>query len=350
MRIAVDVSRLDKDNLDKHRVRGSGSYIDGLTHYLPKYDKENEYLFVFKGEELRDIDLVHYPYFEPFFLSLPQKSRIPSVVTVHDLIPLVFPKQFPAGIKGKIKWSIQKASLKRKNRIITDSNASKTDIETKTGIPSSKISVVYLAPSEAFKKESDRKDIRKKYNLPENFLLYVGDATWNKNLIRLAEAVKRTDFKLVMVGKALVGNEAETNNRWNKELIGFKKITEGDSRFVQLGLVSNEDLNALYNIASSLIMPSLYEGFGLPIVEAMACGCPVISSKEGSLGEIAGNAAYSIDPYSVDSIEKGIREVLGDGALREKLSKDGFDRSKDFSWKKTVSNTVSAYKLALKNE
>ena len=97
-------------------------------------------------------------------------------------------------------------------------------------------------------------------------------------------------------------------------------------------------------------MPSLYEGFGLPIVEAMVCGCPVISSKEGSLGEIAGNAAHSIDPYSVDSIEKGIREVLGDRALREKLSNDGLDHSKNFSWKKTVSSTVSAYKLALKNE
>jgi len=346
MRIAVDVSRLNKDNLEKHKVRGSGEYIEGLTSYLPKYDKDNSYVFVSGGETPKDVDLVHYPYFEPFFLSLPQKSRIPSVVTVHDLIPLVFPKQFPAGIKGKIKWSIQKASLRRKNRIITDSNASKTDIETKAGIPSSRISVVYLA----FKKEPDKKDIRKKYNLPENFLLYVGDATWNKNLIRLAEAVKRTDFKLVMVGKALVGNEVEPNNKWNKELIGFKKITKGDNRFVQLGLVSSEDLNALYNIASSLIMPSLYEGFGLPIVEAMVCGCPVISSKEGSLGEIAGNAAHSIDPYSVDSIEKGIREVLGDRALREKLSNDGLDHSKNFSWKKTVSSTVSAYKLALKNE
>lgn len=348
MRIAVDVSRLNKDNLEKHKVRGSGKYIEGLTSYLPKYDKDNSYVFVSGGETPKDVDLVHYPYFEPFFLSLPLSSKVPSIVTVHDLTPLVFPDHFPSGIKGKIKWGIQKKLLGER-RIITDSNASKKDICEIAGIPQSKIDVVYLAPSEDFGQEKKKESVGKKFNLPEEFLLYVGDATWNKNLLRLADAVIKADRHLVMAGKALVKANTDGSNGWNKELNDFQKKISGDSRFSLLGFVSDENLKSLYNLASVFIMPSLYEGFGLPVVEAMTCGCPVITSKEGSLGEIARNAAYFIDPYSADSIEKGIRDVLGDSVLREKLSKDGLDRSKDFSWKKTVSGTVSAYKSALKN-
>lgn len=331
-----------------HRVRGSGFYIDSLSESLLKYDKTSNYKFISEGGNIPEkIDLIHYPYFEPFFLTLPFFKKIKSVVTIHDLIPLVFPNYFPRGIKGGLKWMIQKRIVKSMDGIITDSNSSKRDILRFTGLKEDKVRVIYLAASEDFKKteikDLDAEKFRKKYNIPPKFVLYVGDVTWNKNLPRLLSAIKEINVTLVMVGSALISDSFDQNNPWNQDLVTVNKMSKGDRRIMRLGFIDRKDLIFLYNLASVFIMPSLYEGFGLPVLEAMSCGCPVVTSREGSLKEVGGSAVYYIDPYDTSSVANGVGEVYFNQNLATELSKKGLSQSKKFSLKKMAQQTAQFY-------
>ncbi len=348
MNIAVDVSPLiDARNL-AHRVRGTGFYIENLKKSLLQYYPDNQYTFFTRGENLpKDTDLVHYPYFEPFFLTLPIYKKYKTIVTVHDLTPLAFPKFFPRGIKGELKWQLQKAALSSADAVITDSFSSKKDIVKYVGIPERKIHVIYLAAGEAFKRlkiENLKLKISKKYSLPENFLLYVGDVTWNKNLPRLIEAVKRIKVPLVMVGKALTNFDFDKDNLWNQDRTRVEKLVEKDKNILRLGFIPTSDLVMIYNLATVFVMPSLYEGFGLPILEAMSCGCPVVTTKEGSIPEIASNTVFYVNAYDPDSIGEGIRTMYENKKLREEYSKKGLIQAKKFSWKKTAEETFNVYK------
>lgn len=352
MKIAIDVSPLQSERLLAHRVRGTGFYIENLKEALLKYYSQNEYIFFTTKQKLSSyLDLIHYPYFEPFFLTLPFIKKYKTIVTVHDLIPLVFPKHFPAGIRGSIKWRIQKWSLHQVNAIITDSECSKKDIIQYTNISNKKVHVVYLAAGEDFKKLETgnwKLEIKSRYNLPDRFALYVGDVTWNKNLPRLIEAIKKINLTLVMVGKALVSENFDKANPWNQDLARVKELIKGDKRFIQLGFIPKDDLVGIYNLATVFVMPSLYEGFGLPILEAMACGCPVVTSKEGSIPEVAGDAAFYVDPYDVKSIASGIKGLFENEEERKCLSSEGIDRAKKFSWKKIAEETMVIYERGLK--
>jgi glycosyltransferase involved in cell wall biosynthesis len=344
MKIAIDISPLQTG----HKVRGIGFYLEHLRGSLVKYLPQNEYVFFERGESLpKDIDLVHFPYFEPFFLALPIYKKYKTVVTVHDLTPIVFPKAFPRGIKGQLKWQMQRYSLRQAKAIITDSECSKKDIIKHVGAKAAKVNVVYLAAGEDFKKleiGNWKMEIRQKYNLPERFVLYVGDVTWNKNLPRLLDAVKEIGVPIVMVGKSLTSQDYDKNNPWNSDLNRVQEIASGDKNIIRLGFVSPEELIQIYNIATVFTMPSLYEGFGLPILEAMSCGCPVITTKEGSLKEVSGSAAYFVDAYDVKSIASGIKKVFFDEKLQRELIEKGFDNIKRFSWKKTAEETFNIYK------
>jgi glycosyltransferase involved in cell wall biosynthesis len=349
MKIAIDISPLNSGHYLQHRVRGTGFYLQNLKKSLENYYPENKYVYFNRGDKLDlDVDIVHYPYFEPFFLTLPLFSKNKTVVTVHDLTPLVYPDHFESGFKGNIKWQIQKLALNGVSGVITDSQSSKKDIIKYAGIPENKIKVVYLAAGSEFRvlkdKEKEKENIRKKYNLPQEFILYVGDATWNKNLPRLIEAVSKINVTLVMTGKALIEDRVDADNPWNKDLILVQKLAKKDKNIFLPGFVSQEDLVALYNSASVFVMPSIYEGFGLPVLEAMSCGCPVIASRAGSLAEVTGEAIKHIDPFSADSIAKGIKEVLGSPKLRQELSERGLEQAKKFTWEKTAGETVEFYK------
>lgn len=343
MKIAIDVSPLQTG----HKVRGVGFYLEHLKSAMVKYFPDNEYVFFQRGEKIpKNVDLVHFPYFEPFFLALPVYNRFKTVVTVHDLTPIIFPDAFPRGVRGQLKWQMQKFSLNKADAIITDSNSSKKDIIKHTGVPAQKIHIVYLAAGENFKKLNDgawRESITKKYDLPDKFALYVGDVTWNKNLPRLLDAIKEVDIPLVMVGKNLVNENYDKNNPWNRDLNRVWELANQNKKIIRLGFVPDEDLVSIYNLATVFIMPSLYEGFGLPVLEAMACGCPVITGKEGSLPEVAGDAAYYIDVYDYKSIARGIKNVFESSELREELSQKGMENVKKFPWKKTASDTLSVY-------
>lgn len=352
MNIGIDVSPLKYGNFIQHRVRGTGFYIENLKSSLLKYYPDNKYTFFTRGEKLpKIIDLAHYPYFEPFFLTLPFFSKYKTVVTVHDLTPLVFPNYFPKGTKGWLKWQIQKMSLMKADAIITDSESSRRDIVKHTGINENKIHVVYLSVNEKFKKLKSGKweaEIRNKYNLPDKFILYVGDVTWNKNLPTLINAVKKVNINLVLIGKALLSENFDKKNPWNQDLKKVHDLIKNDKKFIRLGFVEIENLVALYNIATAFVMPSLYEGFGLPILEAMSCGCPVISSKEGSIPEVGGNAVFYVDAFDIDSIASGIKKVFFDINLQKHLSEKGLLRARKFSWEKTTSDTLKAYRQVLK--
>ncbi|KKQ28318.1 MAG: hypothetical protein A3H17_04500 [Candidatus Levybacteria bacterium RIFCSPLOWO2_12_FULL_37_14] len=348
MNIAIDISPLKNGHYLQHRVRGTGFYLQNLKSSLEKYYPENKYVYFNRGDSLdEDIDVVHYPYFEPFFLTLPVFSKNKKIVTVHDLTPLVFPEHFRAGLKGSLKWQLQKLALKNANAIVTDSESSKRDVIKYIGINSEKIKVVYLAAGEEFKRINDKglmiKEIRKKYGLPEKFILYVGDATWNKNLPRLIEVASKISVPLVMVGKALIDRNIDTKNPWNKDLVKVQEEASQNKNVLRLGFVSSEDLVALYNLATLFIMPSIYEGFGLPVLEAMGCGCPVVTSRGGSLAEVVGEAGRYIDPYDVDSIAKGISEVFNDPSLQKELSQKGIIQSRKFTWRKTADETMGVY-------
>lgn len=353
MKIAIDVSPLEGKFSMQHRVRGTGFYLKNLRNSLTKYFNKDEYTFFTRGEKIpKKVDLVHYPYFEPFFLTLPFLSSYPFIVTVHDLTPLVFRDNFPVGLKGKIKWNLQVKRLKKARRIITDSNSSKNDIAKLTGIEKERIDVVYLASGENFKnkKLSTQKinQLRDKYSLPEKFALYVGDVTWNKNLPRLIEGAVMAKVPLVLAGKTLVEKNFDKSNPWNQDLLKTQKLSDENKRIVKrLGFVDDDDLADLYNLATLFAMPSLYEGFGLPILEAMSCGCPVITSKEGSVSEVAGDSAYFINPYDVNEISEGLKKVFNDKKLQIELSKKGLDQAKKFSWKKTAEKTNESYRRAL---
>lgn len=349
MKIAIDMSPLKSGHYLQHRVRGTGFYLQNLKNSLEEFYPDNKYIYFSRGEILdENIDVVHYPYFEPFFLTLPVFSKYKKVVTVHDLTPLVFPDHFKSGIKGKIKWQIQKLALKSADAIITDSESSKKDIIKYAGINLDRVKVVYLAAGKEFnryKSEDVRcKKMIEKYRLPEKFALYVGDATWNKNLPKLIEAVSKTNIPLVMVGKALIDRVIDVGNPWNRDLVRIQELVAKNKDVFRLGFVSQEDLISLYNAATLFIMPSIYEGFGLPILEAMSCGCSVVASKGGSLAEVVGAAGRYVDPYDINSIAGGINEVFNNLDLQKKLSQKGLEQAKKFTWKSTADKTMGVYK------
>lgn len=354
MRIAIDISPIGEKSTSAHKVRGVGKYISLLKDNLPEFDKKNSYIFTANPtKDAPRVDLIHYPYFDPFFITLPLYNRIPTVVTVHDIIPIVHQSKFPVGLKGSLKWRLNKVLLKRVSAVITDSVASKDDIHSIVGIAKDKIFSVYLSVDRELRKmeitNETAKSIREKYHLPHDFLLYVGDVTWNKNLPRLTEAIKKVNMPLLMVGKALTETDYDASNPWNHERVKTLKKIQDNPLFIRAGFIPNHDLVVLYNMAKALVMPSFDEGFGLPVLEALTCGCPVVSSSLGSLPEVAGNAAIYVDAYSIESIAQGIYEVL-DPTVQSRLRKDGIIQSQKFSLQKCMDETVTVYENVYLNE
>ena len=343
MKVAIDVSPLKS----VHRFRGIGSYTENLTKALQSLGKSDlEVELVEKGKALRDCDLIHYPYFDLFLMTLPLISKRKTVVTIHDTTPLVFPKHYPSGIKGRFKLEAQKLALKTINGVITDSKNSKKDIIKYLGYPEKKIYVIYLAAADIFrpaKEEKSLEKIRKKYQLPRKFVLYVGDVNYNKNVLGLIKACKSIKIPLVIVGKQAVQKEFDKTHIENQPLVQLIKLYGKDPGVLRLGFVPNEDLAIIYNLATVYCQPSFYEGFGLPVLEAMACGTPVVTSKKSSLPEIAGEAAILVDPYDINDIANGLTAAMENGSLREDLIRKGPEQAKKFSWEKTANETYKIY-------
>lgn len=340
-----------------HAARGIGFYTKHLVESLREFCKGEKYkdveIEVNRKNKEKAFDLIHYPYFDLFFSTLPVRKRGKTVVTIHDVTPLVFPNKYPPGLKGKVKFAIQKFSLGGVGAVITDSQNSKKDISKYLGYPKEKIYVVYLAPREIFKPVSDLlllDGIRNKYKLPLKFVLYVGDVNWNKNVLGLVKACKKIGTPVVIVGKQALGENFDRTHIENKPLVQLVKLYGEDRGVLRLGFVSDEDLVGIYNLATVYCQPSFYEGFGLPILEAMACGCPVVSSKTSSLPEICGGGALMVDPENDGEMARGIKTLLDDRKKRVKFQEKGFRQVKKFTWEKTAQETLEVYRKVLKKD
>lgn len=344
-----------------HKYRGIGYYTKFLVDSLKNYSD----LEVLEFSKLSDIgycDVIHYPWFDLFFHTFPFRKPFPTVVTIHDVIPLIFPNFYPKGVKGEINFFLQKISLRGCKNIITDSSVSKKDIVKFLKIPETKITVIPLAPADnfkVFKKDTSVLYIKKKYHLPDRFLLYVGDANPVKNLPFLIEGFheilkkkEMNDLKLVLVGGIFLKN---VENIDHPELKGIKDVNRLIKQFgleekiIKPGFLEDEELAVFYNLATLYIQPSLYEGFGLPILEAFSCGTPVVSSNRGSLPEVGGNAAVYFDPQNLKQMVEISRELIEDPSLQSKLSKLGLERVSKFSWKETAEQTKSIYLKSVSN-
>lgn len=334
MKVAIDVSPLKS----AHQFRGVGSYTKRLVEALQLIKLPNfSVQLVEKGKIPDNCDIVHYSYFDLFWLTLPLRKPKPTVVTIHDVIPLVFPQHFPPGIKGKIKFQIQKFSLREVKAVITDSQNSKIDVFKYLNYPKERIYVVPLAPGKEFR----RLEAGKKYKLPQRFVLYVGDVNYNKNIPGLVKACEKIKVPLVIVGKQAVEKDIDRRHPENKDLVWLQD--HRNQSVILTGFVPNEDLVAIYNLAAVYCQPSFYEGFGLPVLEAMACGCPVVAANTSSLPEVCGKAAVMVNPYDINDIVTGLKKVLYDISIYDILRKRESAWVKKFTWEKTARETIKVY-------
>lgn len=335
-----------------HLTRGTGTYFVNLKNSLQKIPgiKVAETDLSYLSSEF---DIIHFPYFDPFFITLPfpaKLGKIPHIVTVHDLIPLKYPKYFPVGIKGMFKWQLQQNSLRKAAQIITDSYSSESDIINLLNIKEDKISVIYLGVSEEFKEISDRNLINKPEilgKLPEKFLLTVGDVNYNKNIPGLLRAFleinnTNSDVHLVLLGSGFTQGSPQL-----EELLEFISKNNLSSKIFRLSGLRIKDLAILYNCAKMLILPSFAEGFGLPVLEAFACRTPVIASRIGSIEEITKNAAILVNPDNPHDIALAATQLLGDKELALQLIRRGAKKVKEFTWENTAIKTVEVYKKVL---
>jgi glycosyltransferase involved in cell wall biosynthesis len=286
------------------------------------------------------LDLLHSPDFIP-----PAFGYRRSIITVHDLNFLHYPqfltKQSLRYYNGQIEWATQ-----RTDHIRADSHATKADLVSMLSVPSEKATVVHLAADPAYSpmplEESSRAVA--KYDLEPGYLLFVGTLEPRKNLPGLLQAyrllidAKATDEPLVLVGgKGWLYDEVF-------ERVEHLQLTR---RVRFLHTVPNADLRALYSAASLLVTPSFYEGFGLPALEAMACGTPAVVSDRASLPEVVGEAGLLVNPDDAEDIAQALARVLADDLLRARMREDGLAQAARFSWERTARETLNVYRRML---
>ncbi len=373
MKIAIDISQI------AYTGSGVASYTENLVRRLLQTDRNNQYLLF--GISLRQIDALtnftselktKYSNVESKIIRLPQTlgnivwnryhvfdlgrfignadifhssdwiqppiKGVNKVTTIHDLVVYKYPQishpDIVATQKRRLYW------VKREcDAIIADSVSTKRDILETLNVEPDKVIVVYPGIDRQFIPQDEEEFIRvrQKYNLPERYILFVGTREPRKNLQRLILAFDRflrhplvssqnKEINLVLVGRT----------GWGQKL---KNV-----RFVYpLGMVEKKDLPAIYSGAVFFVFPSLYEGFGLPILEAMACGCPVVTSNMGSLAEIASDCALQIDPYDEEDISVKMVQLFIDQNLRKEIIKKGFSQAEKFKWEDAASKILKIY-------
>jgi glycosyltransferase involved in cell wall biosynthesis len=280
------------------------------------------------------LDLLHSPDHIP-----PQWTGGASVITVHDLAFLRYPETHAPDSRryyGQICWAVRRADA-----ILADSLATKHDLINFLRVPPERIRVVYPAPRPGLARPPERtvRGLREALGLTRPYILFVGTLELRKNLVRLIEAFGRVrrvfDGELVLAGEPGFGAEAIY-------AAAAAALVRGRVRLV--GRIKDEDLPALYAGAEVFVMPSLYEGFGLPPLEAMACGTPVVASNVSSLPEVCGDAALLCTPTDVESIAVTIERVLLNTAVRRRLIERGLARARSFTWERTVRDVLACYR------
>lgn len=328
-----------------HKNRGIGFYTKNLIECLSKIRDID--LIESSKEALPD--LIHYTYFDLYSPPLFIDQKIPTVVTIHDLTPIVFSKHYPAGLKGQFNNYLQRLSLRNVKAILTDSLSSKIDLVKYWNIPEEKIFITPLGIASHFKVIKDQRrleQVQAKFNLPKRFVIFTGNVNWNKNILGMAKACIESEIDLVIAGESFTSRA----NLDHTELASFKEFLEKyeqHQRIHILGFVSDDDLVALYNLAEATLLLSFYEGFGLTILESQACGTPVITSFTSSMPEVGKDAVLYVDPYRVEDIRKAIQKILTDQNLRDRLVEKGFENTQYFDWENTAKATYQVYKKVL---
>ncbi len=289
-----------------------------------------------------DVDVLHVPYFAPSLLGARK-----TLVTIHDLIPLLLPA-YRGSLLVRAYTGLVAIAARRAAAILTDSHASKKDIVRLLRVPAQRVRVVHLAASEAFQPvvESARlSDVRRKYGLPEEYVLYLGGFDQRKNLETLITAYAAVNANLDSKIRLVIAGCLPTHDsdffpdpRPMVERWGLQE------KVVFTGWVDEEDKPALYSAATLFVFPSLYEGFGLPVLEAMSCGTAVITSSSTSLPEITGDAALLVDPGDVEGLAASMTLLLESAPRREELASRALQRAGLFSWQETVAQTLDTYR------
>jgi len=284
------------------------------------------------------VDCLHSQYFAPLGYGGP------VVLTVHDLgylhVPEAFPRRLRAALRVLVPWSLARAA-----HIITDSEFSRQDIAKRYGVGATRISVIPAAAAATFRRSPPEATIKvlSRYGLKPGFVFAVGRLNRRKNLSRLIEACSLLRsrgmgrIQLVIAGKPDFGGQT---------LLAQARDRSQDGTVRWLGLLPDSDLPAFYSGAAAFVYPSLFEGFGLPILEAMACGAPVVASNRASMPELLGDAGLLIDPEDVELMADSIAQIINDRLLAAELSRRGLARSRQYSWAETARSTLAVYRTA----
>jgi len=281
-------------------------------------------------------DLFHGTNYE-----IPLWSRRPSVVTIHDLSLLLHPEAHENYLVRRARWRLP-LMAKRASKIITPSSSVKNEVCEQFGIPSEKVAVTPEAPRMAFKRREDAQvfELRKRLGIDQEFILFVGTIEPRKNLRLLVEAFEQLLRTTSRAPKLVIAG----GHGWlMDDFTSFIRQKRLDNRVCLTGYLQDEDLCGLYSTCSAFVYPSLYEGFGLPPLEAMACGAPVITSRIPSLMETVGDAARLVDPNSVDEVAQAMAEMLSDEQMRGYYAAAGKVQVKKFSWEQTAMKTLEVY-------
>ncbi len=359
---------------------GVGTYIRNIVRALSRLDHENEYLLIGPPGKFQEIgqlppnfqaapleapdrslqgyrqfraalqrlrcDLVHIPN----LFAVPRVLPCPYVMTVHDMLEHMSRAREQSGFWRSLHFQLTKRVLRGASRIFAVSKFTRSEIEKLFDIPSDRIEVVYNAIDERFLRghasAADRDLIAQRYQVTYPFLLYAGRVSAHKNVVRMIEAFSALktelerdqaypDLKLIIIGDDLSGNP-------DLRRTVIRSGVQHDVRF--LGFVPVETLRIFYDSAKIFVFPSLYEGFGLPPLEAMAHGTPVVTSNVSSLPEVVGGAAVLVNPENVFEIMRALHRVLLDRQLRDRMKDRGYQQAARFSWDKSGARILQAYR------
>lgn len=361
MKIAIDASELGN-----RREDGTQIYLYNLLKNIAALDTENQYFLYYQNEPKKKVEAPNFihridpwpaywtqsrlPFLlfkdRPDVLFIPIQTlpfvmpRLKTVITMHDLAFLVYPETFPATDRLKHRIFAWHA-VKRADKIIAVSEFTKSDVVKFYGADASKINVVYHGYDKGlfrpFQNQGDcdtMKTVKEKYKISKPYFLYVGALQPRKNilgLIKAFELMNRKDYQLVIAG----------GKAWlYDELLEYAKESFMRDNIIFTGRFETEELPSLMWGAEAYVLPSFYEGFGMPVLEAMACGTPVITSNVSSLPEVGGDAALLVDPYSPRKISEAMKKVAGTIDLKNRMREGGFAHAAKFSWEKCAQETI----------
>jgi len=356
-----------------HQRAGIGRYARGLVRGLAQLDRENEYLLLVAGRPKDEGTFP--PNFKPRYLPLSphratilwQRLRVPlpadlftglldlfhspdyvlpplrrgrKVLTIHDLSFL----RYPEGADPRLRWYLTQAvphSIGQADLVLADSHNTKSDLIELLGVEAGRVEVLYPGVEERFHPldEGSLAPVKARYRLDFPFILIVGTLEPRKNHVGLLQAYTllkgRHPHRLVIAG----------GKGWLYEAI-FREVERLslEERVLFLGYVPEEDLPALYNLADLFVFPSFYEGFGLPPLEAMACGTPVVVSDISSMPEVVGDGALLVPPQDVEALAEAMKKGVSDASLREELRSKGLEQARRFSWSETAKRLLAIYK------